>query len=123
MRDGTQMMDADVRHKRPPAQAAPQSLRRLTGQFQQLTVTRAVISEHQLYEVMVDFWTNHFNVFVRKGPLRYLTPHYIEEVIRRNALGRFEDLLVATAKSPAMLIYLDNAQSVAPGSILRNWHE
>lgn len=114
MGDSTQMMDAADRPAQRPRQLS--QLRRLTGQFQQLTVTRAVISEHQLYEVMVDFWTNHFNVFVRKGPLRYLTPRYIEEVIRPNALGRFEDLLVATAKSPAMLFYLDNAQSVAPGS-------
>ena len=114
MRDSTQRMDAADRPAQRPRQL--NQLGRLTGQFQQLAVTRAVVSEHQLYEVMVDFWTNHFNVFVRKGPLRYLTPNYIEYVIRPNALGRFEDLLVATAKSPAMLTYLDNAQSVAPGS-------
>ncbi len=88
--------------------------RRLSGQVQQLVVVRAVVSERQLYEVMVDFWTNHFNVFYAKGPVRYLLPSYIEETIRPHALGRFEDLLVATARSPAMLAYLDNAQSVAP---------
>ena len=115
MRDSNQSMDA--RGDRPARRRRqPNRLGRLTRQFQQLTVTRATVSEHQLYEVMVDFWTNHFNVFVGKGPVRYLTPHYIEHVIRPNALGRFEDLLVATAKSPAMLIYLDNAQSVTPGS-------
>src|SRR5204862_1778752 len=65
---------------------------------------------------MVDFWTNHFNVFVGKGADRFLLPSYIEETIRPRALGRFEDLLIATARSPAMLFYLDNAQSVAPGS-------
>src|SRR5258705_1662402 len=65
---------------------------------------------------MVDFWANHFNVFVAKGADRFLTPSYIEETIRPNALGRFEDLLIATAKSPAMLFYLDNAQSIAPGA-------
>jgi uncharacterized protein (DUF1800 family) len=74
------------------------------------------MSERQLYEVMVDFWTNHFNVFVGKGADRFLTPSYIERTIRPYALGRFEDLLLATAKSPAMLFYLDNVQSVAPGS-------
>ncbi len=89
-------------------------LRDLGGQLQQLAVVRATLSERQLYEVMVDFWTNHFNVFVGKGADRFLTPSYIEETIRPHALGRFEDLLIATAKSPAMLFYLDNAQSIAP---------
>src|SRR5204862_6396865 len=65
---------------------------------------------------MVDFWTNHFNVFVGKGADRFLLPSYIDEAIRPRALGSFEDLLIATARSPAMLFYLDNAQSVAPGS-------
>jgi uncharacterized protein (DUF1800 family) len=97
--------------------AAPlREFRELAGQLQQLTLVRAALSERQLYEVMVDFWTNHFNVFVGKGADRFLTPSYIEETIRPHALGRFEDLLIATAKSPAMLFYLDNAQSVAPGA-------
>ena len=91
-------------------------LRRLLGEYQQVTLTRAVLSERQLYEVMVDFWTNHFNVFIGKGADRFLLPGYIEETIRPRALGKFEDLLLATAQSPAMLFYLDNAQSVAPGS-------
>lgn len=89
--------------------------RELGGELQQLAVVRAVLSERQLREVMVDFWTNHFNVFVGKGADRFLTPSYIEETIRPLALGRFEDLLIATAKSPAMLFYLDNARSVARG--------
>jgi uncharacterized protein (DUF1800 family) len=98
---------------------APEMLRarRLAAELQELVVVRAVLSERQLREVMVDFWTNHFNVFFGKGADRFLTPSYIEETIRPNALGRFEDLLIATAKSPAMLFYLDNAESVAPGSI------
>jgi uncharacterized protein (DUF1800 family) len=75
------------------------------------------LSERQLEEVMVDFWTNHFNVFFGKGADRFLTPSYIERTIRPNALGKFEDLLIATAESPAMLFYLDNAESVAPGSV------
>lgn len=100
---------------RRPARAGPATeLRRLSAQVQQLVVVRAVVSERQLYEVIVDFWTNHFNVFYAKGPVRYLLPSYIEETIRPHALGRFEDLLVATARSPAMLAYLDNALSVAP---------
>ena len=90
--------------------------RDLGGQLQQLAIVRAAVSERQLREVMVDFWTNHFNVFVGKGADRFLLPSYIEETIRPHALGRFEDSLIATARSPAMLFYLDNAQSVAPGS-------
>ncbi len=102
---------------RAPADgAAAQPLRRLAAQFQQLAVVRATLSERQLLEVMADFWTNHFNVFYGKGADRFLMPSYIEQTIRPRALGRFEDLLIATAQSPAMLFYLDNAQSVAPGS-------
>src|SRR5687767_10927313 len=76
-------------------------------------VARAVMSERQLAEVMTDFWENHFNVFIGKGQLRYYLPDYTERTIRPHALGRFRDLLGAVAKSPAMLMYLDNAQSVA----------
>src|SRR2546427_4464204 len=92
-----------------------QAGRRLAGQFMELTLTRAALSERQLYEVMVDFWTNHFNVFIGKGADRFLLPDYVEHAIREHAMGKFEDLLVATAESPAMLFYLDNWQSVAPG--------
>ena len=76
-------------------------------------VARAVVSERQLAEVMTDFWENHFNVFIGKQQLRYYLPEYSERVIRPHALGKFRDLLGAVARSPAMLIYLDNAQSVA----------
>jgi uncharacterized protein (DUF1800 family) len=98
---------------RDPARAAT---RRYAGELQQAAVARAALSDRQLYEVMVDFWTNHFNVFLAKGLERVLTPDYIERTIRPRALGRFEDLLAATARSPAMLFYLDNAQSVTPGA-------
>ncbi len=98
--------------------APMREFRELGGELQQLAIVRAALSERQLREVMVDFWTNHFNVFVGKGADRFLLPSYIEEkeTIRPRALGNFEDLLIATARSPAMLFYLDNAQSVAPGS-------
>ncbi len=99
----------------PDSQAALR-VRQAMGQLQQLAVVRAVLSERQLQEVMVDFWTNHFNVFFGKGADRAFTPSYIERTIRPHALGRFQDLLIATAKSPAMLFYLDNWQSVAPGA-------
>jgi uncharacterized protein (DUF1800 family) len=76
-------------------------------------VARATMSERQLQEVMVDFWENHFTVFAGKGQTRYYLTSYDRDVIRPNALGQFRDLLGAVAKSPAMLFYLDNAQSVA----------
>ena len=76
-------------------------------------VARAVMSERQLAEVMTDFWENHFNVFIGKGQLRYYLPDYTERTIRPHAMGHFRELLGAVAKSPAMLVYLDNAQSVA----------
>jgi uncharacterized protein (DUF1800 family) len=73
---------------------------------------RAIYSNRQLQELLVDFWYNHFNVFLDKGADRYLAPSYERDAIRPNVLGHFRDLLEATAKSPAMLFYLDNWQSV-----------
>ena len=73
---------------------------------------RAIYSNRQLEEVLVDFWFNHFNVFLDKGADRYLVTAYERDVIRPRVLGKFRDLLEATAKSPAMLFYLDNWQSV-----------
>jgi uncharacterized protein (DUF1800 family) len=78
---------------------------------------RAIYSERQLEQVMTDFWFNHFNVFVGKGPERLFLTAYEQDVIRPRALGKFEDLLTATAKSPAMLFYLDNWMSVGPNSM------
>jgi len=101
---------------RPTMSAGPDSPRHLAGEFQQVAVVRAIAAENQLREVMVDFWTNHFNVVLTKGADRYLLPSYIENTIRPHAMGRFQDLLVAVAESPAMLFYLDNVRSVAPGS-------
>ena len=75
-------------------------------------VLRAVYSNRQLDEVLADFWFNHFNVFLDKGADRYLITEYDRETIRPHVLGKFRDLLEATAKSPAMLFYLDNWQSV-----------
>lgn len=81
--------------------------------LQAAKVLRAAYSERQLDEVMADFWFNHFNVFARKGPIEFMVGEY-ENTLRKNSMGRFEDLLVATAKSPAMLFYLDNWQSTDP---------
>jgi uncharacterized protein (DUF1800 family) len=85
-------------------------------ELMQAKLLRAIYSERQLDEVMTDFWFNHFNVFIGKGPDRYLVTSYERDVIRPHALGKFEDLLVATAKSPAMLFYLDNWLNVGPQS-------
>ncbi len=108
---------ADTMADKSAADPIAQKGRRLAGQFADLTVVRAALSERQLYEVMVDFWTNHFSVYLAKGADRFLTPDYIEHTIRPRAMGTFEDLLIATARSPAMLFYLDNWESVAPGSV------
>ena len=86
----------------------------------QAKLLRAIYSERQLQEVMTDFWFNHFNVFIGKGADRYLLTSYERDVIRPHALGKFEDLLVATAQSPAMLFYLDNWLSVGPNSEVAN---
>jgi uncharacterized protein (DUF1800 family) len=85
-------------------------------ELMQAKLLRAIYSERQLEEVMTDFWFNHFNVFIGKGADHYLLTSYERDVIRPHALGKFEDLLVATAKSPAMLLYLDNWLSVGPNS-------
>lgn len=83
-------------------------------ELQQARLLRAVYSQKQLYEVMVDFWTNHFNVFAAKGADRWLVTSYDRDTIRPHALGRFRELLLATAQSPAMLFYLDNWLSASP---------
>jgi uncharacterized protein (DUF1800 family) len=88
----------------------------VVDELMQAKMLRAIYSERQLDEVMTDFWFNHFNVFVNKGADRFLLTSYERDAIRPHALGKFEDLLVATAKSPAMLFYLDNWLSVGPGS-------
>ena len=90
---------------------AAQESRRVLAEMQIAKVARAVASERQLEEVMVDFWENHFTVFAGKGPERYFIGSYQREAIRPHALGTFRDLLGAVARSPAMLFYLDNWQS------------
>ncbi|MEO7359268.1 MAG: DUF1800 family protein, partial [Gemmatimonadaceae bacterium] len=93
--------------------AAAQESYRVVGELSTAKVARAVASERQLNEVMVDFWENHFNIFAGKDRTRYFLPEFDAAVIRPNALGKFRTLLGAVAKSPAMLTYLDNWQSVA----------
>ena len=92
---------------------------RIIAELQASRILRAVYSERQLQEVMVDFWTNHFNVFAGKGADRWLLPSYDRDTIRPYAMSKFSTLLQATAQSPAMLFYLDNFQSVSPNTTQR----
>jgi uncharacterized protein (DUF1800 family) len=87
-------------------------------ELQQARLLRSVYSQHQLYEIMVDFWSNHFNVFSAKGADRWLTTAYDRDTIRPHALGRFKELLLATSQSPAMLFYLDNWLSASPNTVV-----
>jgi uncharacterized protein (DUF1800 family) len=88
----------------------------INSEVQSAKLLRAVYSDRQLEEVLTDFWFNHFNIFIGKGADHYLITAYEHEIIRPRVLGKFKDLLVATAKSPAMLFYLDNWQSEGPDS-------
>jgi uncharacterized protein (DUF1800 family) len=88
----------------------------VASELQQAKLIRAIYSEKQLLEVMTDFWFNHFNVFQYKNQDVYYTTAYERDVIRPHALGKFSDLLIATAQSPAMLMYLDNWLSIGPHS-------
>jgi len=91
---------------------------RIAAELQAAKVIRAVTSERQLEEVMVDFWFNHFNVFAGKGDVRWYVSAYEREAIRPHALGTFPDLVRATARHPAMLFYLDNWLSARPDFIV-----
>jgi uncharacterized protein (DUF1800 family) len=104
----------DIRRKLELASGPAQVVAR---DLMEAKVLRAVYGNRQLEEVLVDFWYNHFNVFFDKGADRFLVTGYERDAIRPNVLGKFRDLLEATAKSPAMLFYLDNWQSagIQPG--------
>ncbi len=100
---------ADLR-RRLELTAGPQQV--VARDLMESKLLRAIYSTRQLEEVLDDFWFNHFNVYLDKGADRYLVTEYEREAIRPHVLGKFRDLLEATAKSPAMLFYLDNWQSV-----------
>ena len=105
----------DKRDARTPEQMqVMQAQRQVFTDLSQQKILRAVYSERQLNEVLVDFWFNHFNVFAGKGLTRNYLTEYERDAIRPHVFGKFRDLLEATAKSPAMLFYLDNWQSAAP---------
>ncbi|MGB2626818.1 MAG: DUF1800 domain-containing protein [Candidatus Acidiferrum sp.] len=92
---------------------------RVVEELAMAKVTRAIYSDRQLQQVMDDFWFNHFNVYAGKGEVKWYVTSYERDVIQPNALGKFKDLLNATAKSPAMLFYLDNYLSVDPNAAQR----
>ncbi|MGC2213008.1 MAG: DUF1800 domain-containing protein [Silvibacterium sp.] len=94
----------------------PDGIRVIDNEFQQAKILRAILSERQLLEVMTDFWYNHFNVDIRKEAAQWYAPTYERDAIRAHALGKFSDLLLATAQHPAMLWYLDNWSSIGPDS-------
>lgn len=109
-RAGMQMTAQDSTDLRQAALAS----QRIVAELQSAKVAHAVAGERQLEEVLVDFWENHFSVFAGKGPqMRYQLVEYSRDAIRPHALGKFRELLGAVARSPAMLTYLDNWQSMA----------
>jgi uncharacterized protein (DUF1800 family) len=89
----------------------------IISELSQAKFLRAILSERQLQEVMTDFWFNHFNIYIGKDSDQWYTTSYERDDIRKHALGKFRDLLLATATSPAMMVYLDNWQSIGPNSL------
>jgi uncharacterized protein (DUF1800 family) len=122
------MASAELYQFYPPPQAAEQRAndknpppifgrpQQVTGELVQQKIVRAVSSNRQLQEVLTDFWYNHFNVFAQKEADQWFATSYERDVIRPRAMGKFRDLLLATAESPAMLYYLDNWLSSSPDS-------
>ena len=106
--------DATAGDGKQPPDAMQQRANGVMVELSEQKLLRAVYSERQLQEVLTDFWFNHFNVDARKGRDRFLLTEYERETIRPRVLGKFRDLLGATAKSPAMLFYLDNWMSADP---------
>jgi uncharacterized protein (DUF1800 family) len=114
MKDSAAEPSAPGPSSAPENAAAARKQQLVLNELTQSRLLRETMSERQLNEVLVDFWFNHFNVFVGKGAVREYLPEYERDVIRPHVLGSFRDLLGAVAHSPAMLFYLDNWQSAAP---------
>jgi uncharacterized protein (DUF1800 family) len=119
MKEKAREAAAQVQTTGPNAQAAAQLAKiqgpqRIVTELSMAKLDRAIYSRRQLEAVMEDFWYNHFNVFAQKDSDKWLVTTYVRDTIRPHTLGKFQDLLVDTARSPAMLIYLDNWLSVDP---------
>ncbi|HTV59304.1 MAG TPA: DUF1800 domain-containing protein [Verrucomicrobiae bacterium] len=93
---------------------------RIVAELAMAKLDRAIYSNRQLQAVMEDFWFNHFNVYADKGEERWYLTSYVRDAIRPHVLGKFQDLLLATAQSPAMLFYLDNWLSADPQAVALN---
>src|SRR5471032_2304483 len=106
--------DTSAADGKQPPDAMQQRANGVMVELSAQKILRATYSERQLQEVLADFWVNHFNVDARKGRDRFLLTEYERDTIRPRVFGRFRDLLGATAKSPAMLFYLDNWMSADP---------
>jgi len=113
-----QKLIADMTAQEKEVAAALENPQRLVNEeLLAQRLTRDIYSNAQLQEVMTDFWLNHFNIYLQKdAQMPYYLVSYERDVIRPLALGKFEDLLEAVAHSPAMMLYLDNAQSIGPDS-------
>ncbi len=103
--------EADTRTLKELREEAKPHYREHLERLATAELTRDILSQRQLEAVMTDFWANHFNVFAAKGFVRLFEGDYLERALRPHALGKFSDLLLATARHPAMLLYLDNAES------------
>jgi len=110
------ILNGGVKPTPEEAKARRERARIIAQQAMAARVWRALYSPRQLEEAMVDFWFNHFNVFAGKGLDHLWVGHFENTAIRPNALGRFRDLVQATAHHPAMLFYLDNQLNTQPGS-------
>jgi uncharacterized protein (DUF1800 family) len=103
--------------------AKVQGPNRIIAELSMAKLDRAVYSDRQLEAVMEDFWFNHFNVFANKGADKWLLTSYVRDTIRPHTMGKFDDLLIATAKSPAMLFFLDNWLSADPAAVAQKQRE
>ena len=113
---GPHRLPGEIKASAEEIKARRERARVIIRQAAEARILRATLSRRQLQEVMVDFWYNHFNVFAGKGLDHLWIGSYEQQAIRPYALGKFGELLLATARHPAMLFYLDNAQNSAPGS-------
>ncbi|PWT87736.1 MAG: hypothetical protein C5B55_14310 [Blastocatellia bacterium] len=111
---GNGLQKPDTIKALPKPTPPPKTPQMVVSELQRATLLRAVYSDRQLYELMVSFWENHFSIFANKDADRYLLTSFDRDSIRPFAMGRFRDLLGATAHSPAMLYYLDNWRSSVP---------
>ena len=111
-----QAQDSTRADKAQQQLAKIQGPNRIIAELSMAKIDRATYSHRQLEAVMEDFWFNHFNIFAGKGADRWLLTSYVRDTIRPHTMGKFQDLLTATAKSPAMLFYLDNWLSVDPAA-------